>query len=273
MKTLPFIRHIPALGTALLVTAATYAQDTPNEPKQSAAEAAGDPTAPLIQFQFQNTFVPRSYDGDGSANYLVFEPVIPIPKGKGSRFPQIARITFPLLATTPDPNRKTGVGDLTISDELIVKRSPKLSIGIGAIAVLPTASDDVLGQGKYQIGPSISLIGQTPNGWQIGFIIQDQISVAGDSDHPEVHQLGIQPILNYITGKWYFGIGDFTTTIDWKENGQITIPLAVQAGYVTKLGKYTYNFSVEPFKIVTHHGPSPDWGVRLGFVVMLPEPF
>jgi hypothetical protein len=199
--------------------------------------------------------------------------VIPIPKGKPFRFPQIARVVVPLIMTTPNPDRTTGIGDLTITDQLIVKRSVSLSIGVGAVVVFPTASDDRLGQGKYQIGPSVSLISQTKTGWQIGVILQDQISFAGDPDRADVHQLGVQPILNYVTGKWYFGVGDFTSTFDWKNGGAATIPLAFQAGYVTKIGKYHYNFSVEPFKVVAHDGPSADWGVRLGFVILIRERF
>ncbi len=162
---------------------------------------------------------------------------------------------------------------MSISDQLIVRRRASLSVGVGAVVVFPTASDDRLGQGKYQIGPSVSLISQTANGWQIGVIVQDQISFAGDPDRPDVHQFGVQPILNYVTGKWYFGAGDFTSTFDWENGGAATIPLAFQAGYVTKIGKYHYNFSVEPFKVVKYDGPSADWGVRFGFVMLVPEHF
>jgi hypothetical protein len=238
---------------------------------QSSVQAAGDPTALIIQFQFQNTYAPSVYEGEGHANTLVFEPVIPMPKNRLIHYPQLLRLTFPMLVTTPRPNRKTGYGDLVVSDELIVMRSAAMSLGVGGIVVLPMASDDLLGQGKYQMGPSVSVISQPNEHWQIGVIIQNQISVAGDSDRDNVHQLTLQPILNYIRGKYYLGIGDFETIFDWEQGGSATIPLAVQLGYVTRIGKYDYNFSIEPFKVARHKGPTADWGIRLGFVMMVPE--
>jgi hypothetical protein len=239
--------------------------------KQSSAQAAGEPTAPIIQFQFQNTYAPSVYEGEGHANTLVFEPVIPLPKNRLIHYPQLMRLTVPVFVTTPRPNRKRGYGDLVVSDELIVMRSAAMSLGVGGIVVLPTASDDLLGQGKYQLGPSVSVMSQPNEHWQIGILMQDQISVAGDSDRDNVHQLSLQPILNYIYGKYYLGVGDFEFTFDWEDGASATIPLAVQLGYVTRLGKYDYNFSIEPFKTVSHSGSAADWGVRLGFVMMIPE--
>ena len=61
-------------------------------------------------------------------------------------------------------------------------------------------------------------------------------------------------------------------TIDWENGGAATIPVAFQVGYVTRIGRFHYNFSVEPFKLVAHQGPSADWGVRFGFVMLVPEP-
>jgi len=238
--------------------------------RQSAASTAGDPMAPIIQVQLQDTLVPDNFEGSGVANVLTLQPVIPILPGKIISYPQITRLTLNILATTPNPQRTTGIGDLTAFDQLVVKRSKSLSLGVGAVVVLPTASNDDLGQGKYQIGPSFSLLSNTDD-WQLGFILQDQFSVAGDSDREAVHEMTWQPILNYVTGKWYMGVGDFTWLLDWENNNHLSIPFALQVGYVTRLGQYNYNFSIEPYKWITHSGPSDNWGIRFGVVLMLPE--
>jgi hypothetical protein len=108
--------------------------------QSSAAQAAGDPTAPIIQIQIQNTVVPSSYGGDGGANYFDLQPVIPIPKGKTIRVPQIARVVAPLIMTTPDPDRTTGYGDLTISGQLIVTPQAMTLTGYGKPASPPSHS-------------------------------------------------------------------------------------------------------------------------------------
>ena len=46
---------------------------------QSMSEKAGDPLAPIIQFQILET-IARVDGGEGWANQLEFQPVIPIPK-------------------------------------------------------------------------------------------------------------------------------------------------------------------------------------------------
>jgi hypothetical protein len=238
--------------------------------KQSAASAAGDPMAPIIQFTIQDTLAVDSHKESGVANRLTLQPVIPIAPGKIIPYIQVARVTFDVLSTTTSPDSQTGIGDLTAFDQFIVKRSRALSLGVGAIVVLPTASDDKLGQGKYQIGPSFSFLSNTGK-WQFGSILQDQFSVGGQSDRDYVHEATWQPILNYVTGKWYFGVGDFSWTLDWHNQNHLDIPLAFQVGYVTKIGEYNYNFSIEPYKMLNYSGPSENWGIRFGLVLMLPE--
>lgn len=83
----------------------------------------------------------------------------------------------------------------------------------------------------------------------------------------------MQPILNYLLGKWYIGIGDFTWTYDWKDNEGWTIPLGFQVGHITKIGRYNYNLSAEFLWTPVNHGPGPvpERGVKFGLVWLLPE--
>ena len=61
--------------------------------------------------------------------------------------------------------------------------------------------------------------------------------------------------------------------VDWEQGGEATIPLAFQAGRITKIGKYNYNLSVE-FQwtaVRPDDAVVPQWGIRLGVVLLLPE--
>ena len=42
------------------------------------AGAATDPSVPLTQIQFQNVFVPESFNSSGYSNQFILQPVIPL---------------------------------------------------------------------------------------------------------------------------------------------------------------------------------------------------
>lgn len=92
-------------------------------------------------------------------------------------------------------------------------------------------------------------------------------------DRPDVSELLIQPIINYLLGDWYFGAGDLNWSFNWEEDGEATLPLAFQAGRITKIGKHKYNISIELARTIVRPDDAvlPKWGVRLGIVLLLPE--
>lgn len=77
---------------------------------------------------------------------------------------------------------------------------------------------------------------------QLRVILQNPISVGGDSDRPNVNQLLVQPIAQYnFEQGWYASIGDFTWSFDWKSGGDATIPVALQVGHCKRgVGKRRY---------------------------------
>jgi hypothetical protein len=48
---------------------------------------------------------------------------------------------------------------------------------------------------------------------------------------------------------------------------------AFQVGHITKIGKYNYNFSAELERTAVRPEQAvvPEWGIRLGVVLLLPE--
>jgi hypothetical protein len=240
-------------------------------PAQSAAAQAGDPTAPLLQLQFTDFFAPSNHNADDFSNLFNVEPVLPIAASKKFPIEQIMRPTVPVI-TMPNPGRETGLGDIGYLHLFVPKPRKWGMVGAGLTAVLPTATDDTLGSGKFQLGPAFTFMYYKIKNWQLGGLFQNPISIGGEGSREDVNVLQIQPIVNYIVGDWYFGAGDFNASIDW-ETGDIALPLAFQVGNIISAGKYQYNVSVElewtavyPDDVVV-----PRWGIRLGFVWMIPE--
>lgn len=262
------------LTVAADASSSSTAQSSPDRnphPAESLTAQAGDPTAPLFQVQLTNFYTPDVRNGDGYANVLNFQPVLPLPASKRMPIEQVLRLTVPYI-TTPDPNRESGIGDISVFDMFVPDPNPTDVFGIGFTMTIPTASDSELGSGSWQIGPAASWLFYGVKNWQIGGIIQNPISFAGEGNRDSVNTFEFQPVINYLRGDWYFGAGDFNATWDWEEN-EATIPLAFQVGKIQKIGKHKYNLSAELEWTAVYPDDAvvPRWGIRLGFVLLLPE--
>ena len=245
--------------------------DGGQHPAKSLTAQAGDPTAPLLQFQVTNFYSPDVRNGDGYANQLNFQPVLPLPPGRVIPVEQVLRMTVPYL-TSPGPDRKSGLGDVDFLDVFVPHPTPKDVFGIGFTLTMPTASDSRLGSGSWQIGPAATWVYYGIENWQIGGILQNPISFAGEGDRESVNILELQPVINYVWGDWYFGAGDFNAVWDWEES-EATVPLAFQVGKIQKIGRHSLNLSAE-FEwtaIYPDDAVVPRWGIKLGFVLLLPE--
>ena len=64
--------------------------------------SATDPSAPLLQFQIQNLFIPSTEHADGYANQFIVQPVIPFKK-----------MGWSFLANNPN---SIGAKDSTVQD-------------------------------------------------------------------------------------------------------------------------------------------------------------
>ncbi len=240
------------------------------------AAAATNPLAPLIQFQLQNDFIGESNSGDGYSNTFVVQPVIPFKLGERQ---WLARITLPLVATADlgDPiGREYGVGD-TVAFALALFPIDKhgSNVGVGPAFTLPTATDDLLGEGKFPAGPTFAYVNTATPGIQWGVFGYQQWSLAssgGDSGRPEVSKLWFQPIFTWHFAKsWYLASGDILWSIDWNDNARWSIPLGVRVGHVTKFGRQPVNIFVEPFYDVSGNNNGNEWGVKLSLTLLFPE--
>jgi hypothetical protein len=250
---------------------------------QSLAEAATNPVAPLIQLQFQNVSGFNNTPAGGYSNVVIVQPVIPFSIGK-QQF--VTRTTFPLLATTGDlptalGGRQYGTGDLvflglptwTIKDETWGG-----FIGAGLAATFPTASNDFLGEGKWQAGPSFVYVNTSIKKVQLGTLVYQQWSYAssgGNNGRPEVSKLFFSVFANYHFDEgWYVSfMGDELWSVDWNDNTQFNMPIALRIGRVFPVfGKQNANVFFQPFYNVTHpDSGGSEWGFKLSFTFLFPQ--
>ena len=241
-------------------------------PRESLTAQAGDPTAPLLQAQVTYLYSDTVRHSGDDARQLLLEPVIPVPPSEVVPINQIIRLSVPFLDV---PDGKSGLGDISLEEVFIPADHHWGTYGLGYTATFPTAQHRDLGAGKYQFGPAVMIIYYGIENWQIGATLTQSWSIdgVGNGDREQVSDATVQPIVNYLWGDWYIGMGDFTWSYDWKGNQGWTIPLGLQVGRITQIGHHKFNLSAELMWVPIHNGPgpTPEHGFKVGMVWLLPE--
>jgi len=201
------------------------------------AQSATDPSAILFQFQtFYWTSVNENGESDGET--FLFQPVLPLSKTNLFR-PALGYVT------TPSPGRTGGMNDLFLLD-LFFFNTPDSTFGVGPVATIPTATDDALGSGKYQLGVSFVYLYKGFKKDLPGILCWNQWSVAGDNDRSDVNLFNFQIVWVH-HNKWgYIGWTDILGAIDWEDDARVSFPVGLRFGKVFQ-AKHPVNLAVEPY--------------------------
>jgi hypothetical protein len=195
---------------------------------------------------------------------------MPLPEYRWIRFPQLSVLTIPVAGTVPLPQGTvTGFGDLRFVDIAVIDAGHRLLFGIGPTFVFPTASEEVTGQGKWQAGPAAAAA-FAPEKWLIGFVAQNPISFAGDSNRPAANALFLQPFITYQLGRGWYLRSEPLMIFDWETDKQL-LPINLGIGRVFKIGPRYVNCFVEPAWNVAHDGPAPSYAITFGFSLLYPN--
>ena len=157
------------------------------------------------------------------------------------------------------------MGDVQVFDLISIKESWG-RWGFGPALVFPTASDEALGQGKWQAGPAVALIYTRVKNLTAGAVWQNPISFAGSPDRPDVNNLIITPTLTYnLEDGWFAGLSDFDWSFDWENGGAATVLLGAQVGKLVRIGHQNISLSIEVGGAVASPSTIPSLGWILGF--------
>jgi hypothetical protein len=257
------------------------AQDTTASDPQSAPETADtrlqkdvqNPVASLTLVPFQNSTNFDSGPFNRTQNVLDIQPVIPV--NISSYWKVIVRIVQPVV-WQPSPNQNTGgeygVGDM-MPDFFFAPRHPgKLMWGIGPAFAIPTATNSVLGQGKFSMGPSAVVLVQ-PGKWTFVNLVNNVWSVAGSGSRPSVNQMLDQYFITRNLKKGWYVTSAPIITANWKApSGSVwTVPFGGGPGRVQKLGSQPVNWKVEFFGNAVHPKGASSWTMRLTLAFLYPK--
>ncbi len=233
-------------GVVLFLGTATTAAAQEEASAETRAQA-NNPLASAYALNFQNFYSAPLYGvPDRSANTFWVRTAIPIGR-------TLTRASLP-LATRPstDTEAESGLGDFNIFTAYLLVSNPTTSFGVGPLLVAPTATDDLLGQGKWQAGAAVVAFKATRL-VQVGGLVTWQGSFAGDDARESTSFLAVQPF-----AMWQLGGGTYLrSTGIWGfdlESGDFAIPFGLGIGKVMKAGNVVYNMFLEPQFTFLHNG-------------------
>jgi hypothetical protein len=236
------------------------------------AKELANPIASLISVPFQNNFdFGAGPDDDGFAYTLNIQPVIPFSISPDWNL--ISRTILPLAYRDYIPGGDTfGLGD-TLQSLFFSPKAPGpggLIWGIGPAALVPTATDDALGTGKWAAGPTAVALVQT-GPWTVGGLTNHIWSFAGEGSRNEVSQTFIQPFAAYALGRGQTITLNSETTYDWQSENW-TVPINLLYSKVLTLGTQPVSLQFGARYYAETPDGGPDWGLRASIVFLFPRP-
>jgi hypothetical protein len=260
---------IGAPGTQVGTTQ-TAAAATSTDALQKATQ---NPVASLISVPIQNNNNFGIGPEDRTQDVLNIQPVIPVRVSEN--WTLITRIIQPIV-WQPYPTEPTGgqygFGDMNPTFFLSPAKPGKLIWGGGPAFVIPTATNQILGQGKFSIGPSFVALVQ-PKQWTLGALINNVWSVAGSGGRPVVNQMLLQYFINYNLHKgWYLSVSPILTA-NWRAtSGNVwTVPFGGGVGRIMKLGFQPVNISASFYSNPIRPSGTSSWGMRLQIAFLFPK--
>jgi len=240
-----YIFVLPLFVLILMLGAAS--QSAADEPSAEELAKANNPLADTKAFNIQDYYIPELYDLDNAvAN--TFWMRLAIPTG-----PVLWRASLPLKTVPTMPTSTGGVGDFELFAAYLAVNKPTFTFGVGPQLVMPTASKDELGTGKWQLGVAAIAFASSSPKVQVGGLVIWQTSIGGDDERNDVSILATQPF-----GFWQLGGGKYLRTAPiWffdLESGHYSIPFGFGVGQVVKVGETVFNIFIEPQFTVLHYG-------------------
>jgi hypothetical protein len=260
-------------STALVIFVGSAAAQESNE---ELAKKVSNPIAALISVPFEFNYNSGYGTEDGEQLLLNIQPVIPITLNEDWNV--ISRTIVSVIwqdDIAGQSGEQVGLGDTLQS--LFFSPSQPIKTGIGnmtwgagpAIAI-PTGTDDLLGSGKFGLGPTgVVIIQEGP--WTYGALANHIWSVAGEGSRDEVSATFMQPFIAYTTPSAWTFIIQTESTYDWKAE-QWSVPINSSISKVVAIGSQKVQFQVgSRYWAESPSGGAEDIGATLKVTFLFPK--
>jgi hypothetical protein len=211
-------------------TPVTISTPTPEPTSKGMAEA--DPTRPLL-IQIRNEY--RDLKNGAWANTVLFRHDRFMFRNlgvKGGAKGLILRFDMPLNIVHSGTTTKAGLGDIYTQVLYAPRISRRFVFTLGSGVLLPTATDTMLGSGKFVIAPLVVPLWYLAKRKRLVTMrFQHYVSVAGNGSRPNINYTVVDPIVGWSIARrsWVFTNTEFKW--DWRTKlGSATT--GVQVGHM-----------------------------------------
>jgi hypothetical protein len=262
---------LPALAALLAVAVPVTAQE----------QAPGGLRAPSRSFALPMEIEHDFGAANGEATIFRFLPLWSVPLTESWRLVNLELVT---LADAPggvpggpiDPNptpggRAFGLSDLIHGSFLTPEDQETFIWGAGLILGIPTATDEVLGSGKWAAGPAVRLTFRT-GPWNLGAIAGQRWSFAGDASRPDLNALIIRGTFRFqLPGPWYLVSAPIITS-NWNapSTERWLVPVGGGPGLTFEVGEHRWATSLQAYWNAIRPEAAPEWALRLQLIAAIP---
>jgi hypothetical protein len=200
-------------------------------------------------------------------NLFSLTSIIPIPLG--TKWDLITKSAISAVSQ-PDLMNPRGsawkLNDLTASFYFSPDKKGTFQWGVGPTFLLPTATGQDVGNGKWGAGPAGAVFAE-PGKWTLGLEISDLKSFAGDRTRPDVHYASLQYFVTYNVSKGWYVTTQPQTSADWtvSRKDRWLMPIGLGVGKAVTFGKRQVSGELDGYYNLVHPTtlPYPKWILTL----------
>ena len=218
-------------------------------------------------------------------------PSMPLDQGKidraeraAARFGDLQGAVLPPAGSPIAPidlfgGRTTGFGDMYYVGLFSPKKpidfgAGKIVWGAGFDVMAPTASEEILGTGKWGAGPSALGVYLGPK-WKLGALVQQYWDFAGDSDRDDVSLMNLQYFYMYSLNETT-SIGaapNIIANFEQSSGNKWTVPVGLGINKTINIGKVPVRFGIEAYYSVVKPDDvvGTEWNYRFYMIPAAPS--
>jgi hypothetical protein len=250
-----------------------------NNSAVEASKQAANPLANLWLMQIQqntNWVGMPANNGNKVQSNLQFQPLMSVKMNDDWNLitrPVIQLFNSnPFLGQTGQDKRVTGFGDSVLA--LALSPSHKLVgnwlLAVGPSFIFPTATNSLLGQNTWQVGPAAAIGYQGKN--FITYVFPQQWFSVGGDGRKTSHMLLYYAFVHVYSNGWSVGTNP-SVTVDWEASrgNKLAFPVGLQIGKLRKLGPMPVKFDLQAqYYAVRPQVYGPKWNLQLQITPILP---
>ena len=157
-----------------------------------------------------------------------------------------------------------GLGDVSLSAQA-VQTGNKIDFGFKMETMLPTATDSVLGTGKWQISPSVFAVYPVNKSFFAAVGYKHYYSLVGENNRADINYGRVRLLLTYMDPDLWWLTLDPQYYIDYENNAKAELFLESELGVMINQGASLY---VKPGFHLGGNWQSKDWCLSIGFKIL-----